>query len=78
MTKSSSNKPTHRIYHVTKRGEKSFWREIGAAWMNKDGKGLSLKLDYVPRAADAELVIREPLPETPSQDDGATSEAEAA
>jgi len=46
---SSSNKPTHRIYSVTKRtsGE-SDWTEIGAAWPHKDGKGFSLKLNLLP------------------------------
>ena len=55
----SSNKPPHRAYAVTKRGEKSRWQEIGAAWSHKDGKGLSLKLDYLPLNG-AELVLRVP------------------
>ncbi len=78
MIKSSSNKPTHRVYAVTKRGEKSYWNAIGAAWLNKDGKGLSVKLDYLPLVADAEIVIREPLDDTNAQGDAATSYAAAA
>jgi hypothetical protein len=55
----NSKKPTHRAYAVTKRGEKNFWREIGAAWAHQDGEGFSLKLDYLP-LNDAEIVIRTP------------------
>ncbi len=56
----TSNKPTHRIYAVTRsdRSDKGFWSEIGAAWANKDGKGLSLKLNMLP-LGEADLVIRE-------------------
>jgi hypothetical protein len=54
-----SNKPTHRAFAVSKRGEKSHWQEIGAAWAHKDGKGFNLKLDYLPLNG-AELVLRVP------------------
>ena len=55
-------RPTHRIYTVRKYGEdKSHWTEIGAAWAHQDGKGFSLKLDFLPLTND-EIVIREPLP----------------
>ena len=52
--------PSHRVYAVTKQGGKSFWREIGAAWPHGDGKGFSLKLDYLPLNG-ADISIREPL-----------------
>ena len=52
-------RPTHRVYAVTKNGDKSFWTEIGAAWAHQDGKGFSVKLDYLPLNG-AEIVIREP------------------
>ena len=55
----SSSKPTHRVYAVSKRGEKSHWQEIGAAWGHRDGKGMNLKLDYLPLNG-AELVLRIP------------------
>jgi hypothetical protein len=58
----SNKQPTHRAYAVTKNRGKSYWREIGAAWAHEDGKGFSLKLDYLPLDPNAELVIREPLP----------------
>ena len=52
-------RPTHRVYAVTKNGDKSFWTEIGAAWSHQDGKGFNVKLDYLPLNG-AEIVIREP------------------
>jgi hypothetical protein len=52
-------RPTHRVYAVTKNGDKSFWTEIGAAWAHQDGKGFNVKLDYLPLTG-AEIVIREP------------------
>lgn len=56
----TSNKPSHRLYAVTKRtsGE-SDWTEIGAAWPHKDGKGFSLKLEYLPLNG-GELSLRIP------------------
>src|SRR5271168_5208446 len=36
--------PTHRIYSVSRNGEKkATWQEIGAAWPHKDGKGFNLQ-----------------------------------
>lgn len=75
--KKTSNKPTHRAYAVTKRGEKSYWNAIGAVWTHKDGKGFSLALDYLP-LNDAEIVIREPSADENAPADAITSEAAAA
>ena len=58
----TSKRPTHRVYAVTKNGDKSFWTEIGAAWPHQDGKGFNVKLDYLPLNG-AEIVIREPRTE---------------
>jgi hypothetical protein len=68
MTTTSSNKPSHRVYAVTKRksGEND-WTEIGACWSHGDGKGFNLKLDYLP-LTDAELVIRVPREKSASTD----------
>jgi hypothetical protein len=55
----TKQKPTHRIYAVSKRGDRSYWREIGAAWPHKDGDGFGLKLDYLPLNG-AEIVLRKP------------------
>ena len=59
MTTRQTNRPSHRVYAVTKNGERSNWREIGAAWSHKDGEGFSLKLDFLPLSG-AEIVIRKP------------------
>ena len=53
----TSSRPTHRIYAVTKNGNKKIWRAIGALWPHADGKGFSHKLDCVPLGA--EIVVRE-------------------
>jgi hypothetical protein len=69
-TETNSNHPTHRVYAVIKkRGqEEGTWLEIGAAWPHRDGKGYGMKLDVIPRALDAQLVIRaiEPKPVGPA------------
>src|SRR5664279_4891220 len=44
----TDNRPSHRVYAVTKNGERSFWQPIGAAWVHSDGWGFNLKLDYLP------------------------------
>ncbi len=70
---STSNKPSHRIYAVTKRtsGEND-WTEVGAAWAHKDGKGFSLKLEYLPLNG-GELSLR-----IPSEKKSETTEGGAA
>ena len=71
-TETTSKRPTHRVYAVTKTegSDKGFWTTIGAAWAHKDGKGFNVKLEFLPLSG-AEIVIREPLPETavPTQAD---------
>jgi hypothetical protein len=57
-----NNPPSHRIYAVTKNGERSFWQPIGAAWAHNDGEGFNIKLDYLP-LNDADIVIRKPKAE---------------
>jgi hypothetical protein len=59
-TESTKKLPAYRIFAVSK-GEdrKSQWQEIGAAWKNKDGKGLNLQFKALP-LPDAEIVLREP------------------
>ncbi|MFT3686383.1 MAG: hypothetical protein QM783_15925 [Phycisphaerales bacterium] len=49
-TTTTSKRPSHHCYQVRdgREGEKGFWTKIGAAWMHKDGKGLSIQLDAVP------------------------------
>ena len=58
MTKETTkNRPTHRIYAVTKNGESKFWQPIGAMWAHADANGFNLRIDYLP-LNDAEIVVR--------------------
>jgi hypothetical protein len=57
-TQIANARPTHRIFAVTKNGNKKFWQPIGALWAHSDGKGFNQKLDYLPLNG-AEIVIRE-------------------
>jgi len=60
-TTNTPSRPTHRVYAVKKIGDdKSRWTDIGAAWPHRDGKGYSLKLDFI-SLNGAELVIRAPM-----------------
>jgi len=46
MTKETTKaRPTHRVYAVTKNGEKKFWQPIGAPCAHADGKGFNQRLD---------------------------------
>jgi hypothetical protein len=79
MTKTSNDSktnklPSHRVYAVTKNGEKSFWREIGAAWEHGDGKGFGVQLDYLPLNG-AEIVIRVPKADAAKDADTANETA---
>ena len=58
----TTNRPSHRVYAVTKNGESKFWTAIGAAWAHSDGEGFNLKLDYLPLNG-AQIVIRSPKAE---------------
>jgi hypothetical protein len=58
MTKETTKaRPTHRVYAVTKSGEKKFWQPIGAMWAHTDANGFNLRIDYLP-LNDAEIVVR--------------------
>ena len=54
----TSNRPTHRLFHVTGEGEQANWTRIGAAWKHKDGKGFNIDLEYIPQKA-GRIVLRE-------------------
>ncbi len=57
-----NNKPTHTAYYVKDLEEKDgmpargVWREIGAAWPNKDGDGYTIILEAFP--ASGKVIIR--------------------
>jgi hypothetical protein len=40
--------PAFQAWHVTNKGDDSFWTKVGAAWPHRDGKGLSLILSVSP------------------------------
>lgn len=44
----SSKKPSHRLYVITGENDSAVWKDIGAAWANKDGNGYSIMLDALP------------------------------
>lgn len=61
-------KPTHDIkapdylaWHVTQKGEKSFWNKVGAAWKHKDDRGFTLQLETCP--INGRIVLRQPFEE---------------
>lgn len=47
-TQTTGAKPSHRLFLVTGTGKSASWREIGAAWPNKDGKGFLITCEAVP------------------------------
>lgn len=51
-------RPSHAIYVVYGEKEKARWVKIGAAFPNRDNKGLSLLFDAYP-AAGGRTVLRE-------------------
>jgi hypothetical protein len=70
------NRPSHRVYAVSKKGERSFWREIGAAWPHKEGGGFNVTLDYLPLNG-AEIVICKPKPKPGEAPDAEPAEQAA-
>lgn len=46
-------------WHVTQKGEKSYWNKVGASWAHKDGKGMTLQLETVP--INGRIVLRTPM-----------------
>jgi hypothetical protein len=42
---SNKSLPSHRIYAVTKSGDKKYWQPIGALWGHQDGQGYNQRLD---------------------------------
>ena len=62
--------PALIAYHVTERGDKSFWTRIGAAWDHEDAKGLTVQLDLVP-VNGGRIVLREPVADEGEQGKGA-------
>jgi hypothetical protein len=57
-TETTKSRPTHRVFAVTKIGNRKFWQPIGAQWAHRDGKGYSQRLDYLPLNG-AKIEVRE-------------------
>jgi hypothetical protein len=66
--KSEKKPPTHGVYVVQGDGDNTRWIKIGAAWQNRDGKGISLILDALPLTN--KVVVRE-FSEKDAEDKGA-------
>ena len=62
--------PALIAWHVSERGTKSYWTRIGAAWDHEDAKGMTLQLELMP-VGDGRIVLREPMPETEDEGEGA-------
>ncbi len=61
-TNQAPNAPDYLAWHVTQKGEKSFWNKVGAAWAHKDGKGFTLQMETCP--INGRIVLRLPLEDT--------------
>ena len=55
--KKETKRPSHIIWQVIGEGDKGHWTRVGAAWPNRDGKGLNLKFDAFPLSG--RTVVRE-------------------
>jgi hypothetical protein len=62
-TQPALNAPDYLAWHVTSKGEKSFWNKVGAVWAHKDGKGYTLQLETCP--INGRIVLRAPLEDAP-------------
>ena len=58
------NAPDYLAWHVTQKGEKSYWNKVGAAWTHKDGRGYTLQLETCP--INGRIVLRLPLEDAPT------------
>ena len=51
--------PDYLAWHVTEKGDKSYWNKVGAAWSHKDEKGFTVQLESLP--VGGRIVLRVPL-----------------
>jgi hypothetical protein len=52
--------PSHYVYHVIPvKGQESFYRRIGSAWSQADGKGFNVQLESLP--LDGRVQLRVPM-----------------
>lgn len=48
-TTSEPKAPDFVAWHVTSKGDKSYWHKVGASWKHKDGKGMTLQMEATAR-----------------------------
>lgn len=60
VTRTEPKTPAFQAWHVTNKGDDSFWTKVGATWPHRDSKGLSLILSVIP--ISGQIVLRQPLP----------------
>ena len=51
--------PDFLAWHVTQKGDKSYWNKVGAAWSHKDDNGYTIQLEMVP--INGRIVLRQPI-----------------
>jgi hypothetical protein len=61
-TSSEPKAPDFVAWHVTSKGDKSYWHKVGASWMHKDKKGLTLQMEAIPLGG--RIVLRKPTDNT--------------
>jgi hypothetical protein len=64
-----SRRPSHIVWQVIGEGEDARWIRVGAAWENRDKKGLSLQFDSYPVVGRTVIRVA-PEPETGDRDEG--------
>ena len=60
--------PDFLAWHVTQKGDKSFWNRVGAGWSHKDGHGYTIQLETCP--INGRIVQRHPLDDAGSTETG--------
>ena len=51
--------PDFLAWHVSQKGDKSYWNKVGAAWAHRDGNGYTIQLEVVP--INGRIVLRQPI-----------------
>ncbi len=65
------NAPDYLAWHVTQRGEKSFWNKVEAAWQHKEGRGYTLQLETCQINGRMSCAFRWKIPPKPPTTRGA-------
>lgn len=66
--KNMSNKPTHRALGITSRNGRTFWNEIGAAWLREDGSGIDITLVAFPVSGRLTLKPNDVVGDSPADE----------